>query len=64
MLYYIDNSLSSKIYEWCKATFVAFTFDDEEILEIKLVKILNPENAELIKLSQWKNIDSKEYKKG
>ena len=27
------------------------------------VKILNPENAELIKLSQWNNIDPKEYKK-
>lgn len=46
-----------------KFYFVAFTFDDEKILEIKLVKMLNPENAKLIKLPQWNNIDPKEYKK-
>lgn len=46
-----------------KLYFVAFTFDDEKILEIKLVKMLNPENAELVKLSQWNKIDPKEYKK-
>lgn len=46
-----------------KFYFVAFTFDDEKILEIKLVKMLNPENAKLIKLPQWNNIDPEEYKK-
>lgn len=46
-----------------KFYFVAFTFDDEKILEIKLVKLLNPENAKLVELPQWKTIDPKEYKK-
>ena len=46
-----------------KLYFVAFTFDDEKILEIKLVKMLNPDNAKLIKLPQWKTINPEEYKK-
>lgn len=45
-----------------KFYFVAFSFDDEKILELNLLKMLNPDEVKLVKLPQWNNIDPGEYK--
>lgn len=41
--------------------YVAFTFDDEKILEINLIKIFNDDGVKLIELPQWKTIKPEEY---
>ena len=113
MLYYIDDSLSSKIYEWCKETnvkpikssllndnfindyldfinyinekykfgtfttikkiynpandnfyLVLFTFNDQEIKNIKVIKKDNKDkDIKLIQLKEFNKINVKKYKK-
>ena len=41
--------------------YVAFTFDDEKILEINLMKIYSEDGVKLIELPQWKTIKPEEY---